>query len=89
MNRPLEDHKGGLGIVAAQQFDQVRGKIRSTWGDVTDDDVDRSKGDLESLIGTIKEKTGETTESIREKLSELLGNNDDVRAASTNHPERV
>jgi uncharacterized protein YjbJ (UPF0337 family) len=59
------------------RFKQAKGKIRSTWGDVTDDDVDRAQGNVESLVGTIQQKTGEATESIRNKLSELLGNGKD------------
>jgi uncharacterized protein YjbJ (UPF0337 family) len=55
------------------RIDQARGKIRSTWGDLTDDDFDRAKGDSESLIGRIKELTGDTVENIRSKLDELMG----------------
>jgi uncharacterized protein YjbJ (UPF0337 family) len=66
------------------RVDELRGKVRSTWGDVTDDDFDRSKGDMESLIGTIKQKTGETAESIREKLQGFF--DDDAKAGGRNNP---
>lgn len=57
--------------------DQMKGRIRSTWGAVTDDDVEQAQGNLEKLVGKIKEKTGETTDSIRDKLDQLRsdGNN--------------
>jgi uncharacterized protein YjbJ (UPF0337 family) len=64
------------------QVDELRGKVRSTWGDVTDDDFDRSKGDMESLIGTIKQKTGETAESIREKLKGFFDDHEKVDGRS-------
>ena len=54
------------------KIDQFRGKIRSTWGDLTDDDCDRARGDTETLIGTIKEKTGEAADDIRNKLDEIF-----------------
>jgi len=54
------------------RLDQARGKIRSTWGDLTDDDFDQARGDTETLIGKIKEKTGDTVENIRTKLDELM-----------------
>jgi uncharacterized protein YjbJ (UPF0337 family) len=58
------------------KVDQIRGRVRQLWGDITDDDIDRSKGSLEMLVGTIKEKTGESTESIKEKLSDLFDGED-------------
>ena len=54
------------------KLDQLRGKIRSTWGDLTDDDFEQSRGDLEQLIGRIKERTGETADDIRDKLNDLM-----------------
>lgn len=59
------------------RLDQARGKIRSTWGDLTDDDFDQARGNTETLIGKIKEKTGDTVENIRSKLDELLTDEND------------
>ena len=50
---------------------KIRGKIRQTWGSITDDDVDKARGNLDQMIGTIKQKTGESEDSIREKLSSM------------------
>jgi uncharacterized protein YjbJ (UPF0337 family) len=58
------------------RFDQVKGKARSIWGDLTDDDFDKAQGDTESLIGRIKEKTGETTDDIRRKLGDVFDGDD-------------
>jgi uncharacterized protein YjbJ (UPF0337 family) len=61
-------------------FQKLRGKVRTVWGDITDDDMDRAGGSFDKLIGTIKEKTGETEDAIRRRL-ERLGDDDesDVR----------
>ena len=53
------------------KWDQLKGKIRSTWGDLTDDDVEQSKGDMEQLMGRIKERTGQSMDDIRRKFDEL------------------
>lgn len=53
------------------RWDQVKGKAREMWGELTDDDVDVAEGNVEQLIGKIKERTGETAETIRERLSRL------------------
>ena len=59
------------------RLDQARGKIRSTWGDLTDDDFDQAQGNTETLIGKIKERTGDTIENIRTKLDELMKDESD------------
>lgn len=55
------------------QRDRLRGRVRSTWAEVTDDDIDGAEGNMERLIGTIKEKTGDTLENIQQKIDDLLG----------------
>ena len=54
------------------KLDRARGRIRETWGDLTDDDFDRAQGKTENLIGRIKEKTGDTVENIQRKLQEIF-----------------
>jgi uncharacterized protein YjbJ (UPF0337 family) len=52
------------------RWDQLKGKARQAWGDLTDDDLDVAEGNYEELVGRIKEKTGETAEQIRERLED-------------------
>ncbi|MFN2485574.1 MAG: CsbD family protein [Acidimicrobiia bacterium] len=52
------------------RWQQVRGKIRETWGDVTDDDLDQNKGNWDQLVGKIKERTGEAGDAVEKKLRE-------------------
>lgn len=50
------------------RWDQVKGKIREQWGDVTDQELEQARGNFEQLVGKIKEKTGETADAIERKL---------------------
>lgn len=50
------------------RWDQLTGKAKQTWGDLTDDDLDVAEGNYEELVGKIKERTGESREEIEEKL---------------------
>jgi uncharacterized protein YjbJ (UPF0337 family) len=50
------------------RWDQLVGRAKQFWGDLTDDDVTRAKGDYEELIGVIKERTGKTREEIHKAL---------------------
>lgn len=58
------------------RLDRIRGRVRETWGDITDDDFDRAQGSTENLIGRIKEKTGDTVENTRRRLEELMDEDD-------------
>lgn len=50
------------------RWDQLTGKAKQTWGDLTNDDLDVAEGNYEELVGKIKERTGESREEIEEKL---------------------
>jgi uncharacterized protein YjbJ (UPF0337 family) len=65
------------------KIDRAKGKIRSTWGDLTDDDFDKAQGNVESLIGRIKEKTGETVEDIQRKLDGIFSGREEEETAAT------
>jgi uncharacterized protein YjbJ (UPF0337 family) len=54
------------------RWQQMRGRIRQTWGSVTDDDLDGVEGSWDRLIGTIKERTGEAADLIERRLQEML-----------------
>ncbi|MGH8924729.1 MAG: CsbD family protein [Acidimicrobiia bacterium] len=71
------DSVGGTGdwsdqMIDEGRWDQARGKIRETWGEIIDeiidDEFDQSRGNWDQLVGKIKEKSGETTEAIEGKL---------------------
>jgi len=51
------------------RWEQLKGKVKSLWGSLTDDELTRVEGDYERLIGVLKEKTGQS----REQLEEALG----------------
>jgi uncharacterized protein YjbJ (UPF0337 family) len=53
------------------KWDQLRGKVKESWGDLTDDELDQTEGKWDQLVGLLKEKTGESKEAIEEKLNEL------------------
>lgn len=50
------------------RWDQLKGKAKQSWGNLTDDDLDVAEGNYDEMVGRIKEKTGESEEAIRERL---------------------
>jgi uncharacterized protein YjbJ (UPF0337 family) len=59
-------------LKAEGKWDQIRGHVKEAWGDLTDDDIDRSEGKRDRLVGTIKEKTGNAVDTIEQKIDDIL-----------------
>jgi uncharacterized protein YjbJ (UPF0337 family)/ElaB/YqjD/DUF883 family membrane-anchored ribosome-binding protein len=53
----------------AGNWNELKGRIRSKWGQMTDDSLEQAKGSMESLVGTIQRHTGEAKESIQAYLN--------------------
>lgn len=51
------------------RWDQLKGKAKQAWGNLTDDDLDVAEGNYDEFIGRIKERTGETAEAIEGRLN--------------------
>lgn len=49
-------------------WNQVKGKLKSSFGDLTDDDLMYAEGKEDELIGRIQEKTGKTKEQVKEVI---------------------
>jgi len=53
-------------------WNQLKGKLKKRWGELSDDDLRWSGGNIDQLVGRIQEKTGETREAIEEYLGQLV-----------------
>jgi len=52
-------------------WNEIKGKLRSKWGSLTDDDLKNFNGNVDQLVGTIQRKTGEARESIEQFFDSL------------------
>ncbi len=52
-------------------WNQITGKLKEKYGELTDDDIKKSEGQADQLIGVIQEKTGESKEKIKEYIDSL------------------
>lgn len=53
------------------KWDQMVGKIKQKYADLTDDDLKFAEGKAEELWGRLKEKLGKTKEEIRKEIGDL------------------
>ena len=54
------------------QWKQIQGRIKNAWGELTDDDLARTEGDWDKLVGKIQERTGQVREDVERGLNNLL-----------------
>jgi len=69
IERQLDDEKQTSGLKWEGRWDQLSGKVRELWGNLTDDDLARAKGSYEQTVGVIKERTGLDREEIERRLN--------------------
>lgn len=51
------------------RWEQLKGKVKQLWGQITDDELTEAQGDYERVVGLLKERTGETREEIEARLN--------------------
>lgn len=51
-------------------WSQVKGKVRERWGQVTENELDEARGNVEQLVGLIQEKTGEARGEVESYLED-------------------
>ena len=54
------------------KWNQVKGEVKSQWGKLTDDDLDRVEGDTDKLIGRLQERYGYAREQAQREVDDFL-----------------
>ena len=57
---------------------QLKGELKSQWGKLTDDDVDRLEGDAEKLIGRVQERYGYQREQAKREVDDFFRRHSDM-----------
>lgn len=63
----------------AGKWQRLKGEVRSRWGKLTDDDVERIAGNKDKLIGALQEKYGYLWEEARQMVDRYLDENGDLK----------
>jgi uncharacterized protein YjbJ (UPF0337 family) len=64
------------------RVDDMKGRLKEAWGDLTDDDVDRAEGQWDQMISTIRERTGESIESVTDTINSLIDGAQDLGSSN-------
>lgn len=54
-------------------WNEIKGKLRQKWGQLTEDDLSQLRGDADQIVGVIQRKTGEAREAIERYLEQVSG----------------
>lgn len=52
-------------------WNQMKGKVKQQYGELTDDDLAYTEGKEDELIGRIQEKTGKSKEEVKKFIDSL------------------
>jgi uncharacterized protein YjbJ (UPF0337 family) len=55
-------------------WNEIKGQLKTKWGQLTNDDLQQAHGSVDQLIGLIQRKTGEARNSVEHFLEELTSN---------------
>lgn len=55
---------------------QFKGKVREKWGDLTDDELDRAKGQRDQLLGVIEKRSGEPRQNVERDVDRIARDTD-------------
>lgn len=50
---------------------EVKGEIKKKWGELNDDDLERTKGNFSSLVGLVEQKLGLKKEEVTNHLNDI------------------
>ena len=56
---------------AQGKWEQIKGRAKKAWGELTDDDFKKAEGSIDKLYGVIQERFGDTRKAIQAKLDKL------------------
>lgn len=57
--------------IFAGSWEEIKGKMKKTWGRLTDDDIEQIKGNQQEIYGKLQKHYGYTKEQIEKSLQDF------------------
>jgi uncharacterized protein YjbJ (UPF0337 family) len=54
---------------AKGKWNEVKGKVKEQWGDLTDDQLDKIEGQRDQLVGLIQQEYGRTRDDVEREIA--------------------
>jgi uncharacterized protein YjbJ (UPF0337 family) len=65
------------------RWQQLKGEVRSRWGKLTDDDIEKIGGNKDKLIGAVQERYGYIWDEARQMVDRYLDEPGDLKSKAT------
>ena len=52
-------------------WNQIKGKLKQQWGDLTDDDLQYAEGKEDEMLGRLQKRTGESKDKLKEFIDNI------------------
>ena len=52
-------------------WNEIKGKLKQRYGDLTDDDLTYGEGKAEELLGRLQKKTGKSKDELRKEIESM------------------
>lgn len=62
---------------------EIKGEIQKAWGTLTNDELDKTKGDATAIAGLVLQKYGTAKEDFSQKFSEIVNRFELKKEAAT------
>lgn len=56
------------------KWNEIKGKLKQTFPDLTDDDLEYEEGKEEEMLGKIQQRTGKTKDEVRAEIQRISEN---------------
>ncbi len=54
------------------KWKEIKGEIQKSWGKLTDDELEKTKGDMKAIGGLIQQRYGHAQEKSRDTITEIF-----------------
>lgn len=55
------------------KWKEIAGEAQKKWGEITENDLEKVKGNVTALVGLVEQKLGISKEEAQKKVEELVG----------------
>lgn len=58
--------------IFAGKWNEMKGRVKQTWGELTDDEIVKAAGHLQQLAGLIQQHYGRTKEEVEREIDDFM-----------------